>query len=100
MHTHICFWLVLHHDPEAITGPHALDLPALGYNQFPTARSGKVHSRLQAPELGTTEMEELCLFTLLDLCVSSLLRGHAHILCIVPIVTDDPRREYYHHYYH
>ena len=33
------------------------------------------------------------LFTLLDLCVSSLRRGHANILCIVPIVTDDPRRE-------
>ena len=32
-------------------------------------------------------------FTLLDLCVSSLRRGHANILCIVPILTDDPRRE-------
>ena len=27
------------------------------------------------------------------LCVSSLLRGHANLLCIVPILTDDPRRE-------
>jgi len=33
------------------------------------------------------------LFTLLDLCVSSLRRGHANILCIVPMLTDDPRRE-------
>ena len=33
------------------------------------------------------------LFTLLDLCVSSLRRGHADILCIVPMLTDDPRRE-------
>ena len=32
-------------------------------------------------------------FTLLDLCVSSLRRGHANILCIVPMLTDDPRRE-------
>ena len=32
------------------------------------------------------------LFTLLDLCVSSLRRGHANLLCIVPILTDDPRR--------
>ena len=31
--------------------------------------------------------------TLLDLCVSSLRRGHADLLCIVPILTDDPRRE-------
>ena len=35
------------------------------------------------------------LFTLLDLCVSSLRRGHANLLCIVPILTDDPRRESY-----
>ena len=33
------------------------------------------------------------LFTLLDLCVSSLRRGHANLLCIIPILTDDPRRE-------
>ena len=33
------------------------------------------------------------LSTLLDLCVSSLRRGHANLLCIVPILTDDPRRE-------
>ena len=33
------------------------------------------------------------LFTLLDLCVSSLRRGHANLLCIVPILTDDPRRD-------
>ena len=35
----------------------------------------------------------LRLFPLLDLCGSSLRRGHANILCIVPILTDDPRRE-------
>ena len=29
----------------------------------------------------------------LDLCVSSLRRGHANLLCIVPILTDDPRKE-------
>ena len=33
------------------------------------------------------------MFTLLDLCVSSLRRGHANLLCIVPSLTDDPRRE-------
>ena len=31
--------------------------------------------------------------TLLDVCVSSLRRGHANLLCIAPILTDDPRRE-------
>ena len=39
------------------------------------------------------------LFTLLDLCVSSLRRGHANLLCIVPILTDDPRRESFYEYY-
>ena len=29
--------------------------------------------------------------TLLDMCVSSLRRGHANLLCIVPILSDDPR---------
>ena len=35
--------------------------------------------------------KKLC--TLLDLCVSSLRRGHANLLCIVPILSDDPREE-------
>ena len=30
---------------------------------------------------------------LLDVCVSSLRRGHANLLCIVQMLTDDPRRE-------
>ena len=29
----------------------------------------------------------------LDLCVSSWRRGHANILCIVRVLTDDPHRE-------
>ena len=33
------------------------------------------------------------LATLLDLCVSSLRRGHANLLCIVPILTDCPLEE-------
>ena len=31
--------------------------------------------------------------TLLDLCVSSLRRGRVNLLCTVPTLTDDPRRE-------
>ena len=31
-------------------------------------------------------------YTLLDLSVSSLRRGHANLLCIVPILTDVTRR--------
>ena len=33
------------------------------------------------------------LFTLLDLRASSLRRGHANLRCIVPILTEDPRKE-------
>ena len=33
------------------------------------------------------------MFTLLELCVSSLRGGHANLLCILPSLTDDPRRE-------
>ena len=33
------------------------------------------------------------MFTLLDLCASSLRRGNANLLCIVPILSDDPREE-------
>ena len=33
------------------------------------------------------------LVTLLDLCVSSLRRGHANLLCIIPILSDDLRGE-------
>ena len=33
------------------------------------------------------------LLTLLDLRVSSLRKGHVNLLCLVPILTDDPRRE-------
>ena len=32
-------------------------------------------------------------FTLLDLCVSFLRRGHGNVLCIVPTITDDSRRD-------
>ena len=34
------------------------------------------------------------LVTLLDLCVSSLRRGHANLLCIVPILTDEPQEKH------
>ena len=33
------------------------------------------------------------LFTLLDSCVSSLRRGHGNLLCIIPSLPDDPRRD-------
>ena len=41
------------------------------------------------PAVGTTKN----LVTLLDLWVSSLRRGHANLLCIVPILSDDLRGE-------
>ena len=38
-------------------------------------------------------VHHISLFTILDVCVSSLRRGHANIIFIVPSLTDDPRRE-------
>ena len=48
---------------------------------------------LERPKTNITE----ALFTLLDLCVSSFPRGHANNICIVPMSTDDPRRESFWH---
>ena len=57
----------------------------------------KLHCRTYAARAACVEARgpsvDKKLFTLLDLCVSSLRRGHANLLCIVPILTDDPRRE-------
>ena len=36
--------------------------------------------------------KRLTKLTLIDVCVSSLRRGHADALCTVPSLTDDPRR--------
>ena len=52
----------------------------------------RVHKRLIRWSRALTKCKHL-LFTLLDLCESSLRRGHVNFLCIVPILTDDPRRE-------
>ena len=64
-----------------IRGPQYLGLPSRA-TQNPWARDK--NRTLKAGKK---------LVTLLDLCVSSLRRGHANLLCIVPILTDDPRRE-------
>ena len=51
------------------------------------------------PPWGNSSWFAMCCFdqrkllTLLDLCASSLRNGHANIICFVPILTDDPRRE-------
>lgn len=48
----------------------------------------KFISRVKLTRLMYTALKQKKLFTLLDLCVSSLRRGHANLLCIVPILTD------------
>ena len=56
-----------------------------------------IHARTVAPHAYQSRrcnrMPDKKLSTLLDLCVSSLRRGHANLLCIVPILTDVPRKE-------
>ena len=58
-------------------------------------RNNALMKRRRAPKSNLTGSQGIGkkLFTLLDLCVSSLRRGHANLLCIVPILTDDLRRE-------
>ena len=54
---------------------------------LPTNNKAYVLVRLAAfAEVGEVCMNAKKLFTLLDLCVSSLRRGHANLLCIVPIL--------------
>ena len=53
----------------------------------PSLREGK------GPGQGSTTYEGTHMFTLLDLCVSSLRRGHANLLCIVSSLMDYTRRE-------
>ena len=52
---------------------------------------GEAREKINLLAFAAMSRKKLC--TLLDLCVSSLRRGHANLLCIVPILTDDPRRE-------
>ena len=50
------------------------------------------HTKLFHPHTHMSNQSKKKCDTLLDLCVSSLRRGHANLLCIVPILTDDLRR--------
>ena len=65
-----------------------LQLYTKNVNNMGCARMSSSAQMLDGGCVSTKKM-----FTLLDLCVSSLRRGHANLLCIVPILTDDPRRE-------
>ena len=76
------------------------DIAPQGRKYVYTSRLARVSVRtLRAPGAFTDEglnlgfgFWVLRVFTLLDLRVSSLRRGHANLLCIAPISTDDPRR--------
>ena len=73
-------------------------LPQTAANHSCCARPRRARPATDAGKLNQTQVRDVRsrkkqLFALLDLCVSSLRRGHANLLCIVPILTDDPRRE-------
>jgi hypothetical protein len=74
-----------------VSGEHYLECEHAGALQVPIGLRVAlfVHEHTDARPMRRCKK----LFTLLDLCVSSLRRGHANLLCIVPILTDDPRRE-------
>ena len=52
-----------------------------------------VYIYIQRSQVHEKSMAWQKMFTLLELCVSFLRRGHGNLLCVVPILTDDPRRE-------
>ena len=54
------------------------------------SRPNSHHISPRAPAARSTPR---ALFTLLGLCVSSSRRGRASLLCVVPILADDPQRE-------
>ena len=87
----VCVWVsVCESDRQGLmmfSRSWACDLSVL-LAQFKT-RPG---SRITGPETIATNWVQR-LFTLFDVYVSSLRRGHANLLCIVPVLTDDPRRE-------
>ena len=55
-----------------------------------TAKSGTLGARHRVRI--TIEISQKTLEPFLDLCVSSLRRGHANLLCIVPILSDVRRQ--------
>ena len=62
-------------------------------NALPTELCSGPPRQLQPPREQARKQQQIKKkqFTLLDLCVSSLRRGHANLLCIVPILSDDPK---------
>ena len=50
------------------------------------------HSRPSGNEHAAACFSKEKMITFFDLCKSSLRRGHFNLLCIVPLLTDDPRR--------
>ena len=68
--------------------------PAVTYDHRRLRRvAGSELSDLYRGRRGGAPAELNKLIALLDVCVSSLRRGRANLPCIVPILTDDPRRE-------
>ena len=75
--------------------------PWQSYSQ-PSSAGGLASRQREHQNRGTIQLHVLPrfqkdsqskLFTLLDLCVSSVRGGHANLLCIVPSLTDNPWRE-------
>ena len=54
-----------------------------------------VPPRLRPPRDSDQAQRQVSNCSLLDLCASSLRKAHACLPCVVPTLTDDPRRESY-----
>ena len=64
-----------------------------GNLKFETVRTNKQHGKTRCIRHSTIGHTTYTLFTLLDVCMSSLRRGRANMICTVSMLTDDARRE-------
>ena len=94
---HLCFCLgaaarrfCLGHRPDRGQFLSATSGAEAGLEPRRCARPSRRNS--QGRHEGLANLQNKKLGSLLDLCVSSLRRGHANLLCIVPILMDDLRR--------
>ena len=85
--------LAISQKPNVYLEPKSLQRQQQGNSHKSPAAGQQSHEPAPRIPHGGDETKPNKLVTLLDLCVSSFCRGHASVFCIVPTLTDDPRRE-------
>lgn len=84
----LCLFVLCSYSNEQMNGSNCWQTNVSQYSMLVIASIRWVLTYESIRPLSSILKGEKKLFTLLDLCVSSLRRGHANLLCIVPILTD------------